>query len=145
MDEIRTVKLGAEEVKLDPSVFVFNETTLNSYLEAEAGWYAYFGSKLADAEYLQHSAEADHDKTYSERFKEARDGGLSEKTAEAATKSDSDVEEAKQCALAAKHKVRLLQNFMRAFDRAHENAQSRGHFLRKEMDQYMRDLASGAA
>ncbi len=138
--EVQVVKLADKEVKLDPKNLEFNEHTLSEYMEKEAGWYDYFGSKLADAEYLMQRAELDYDVTYSERFKENKENGCSDKLAEANAKADSDVEEAKKVFLAAKHKVRLLQQHLRAWDRAHENAQSRGHFLRKEMDKLNKDI-----
>jgi len=138
--EVRVIKLGEKEVKLDPSNMKFNEITLNDYMEREAGWYDYFGSMLADAEYVMQRMESSHDTLYSERFKEHKENGCSDKLAEANAKADPDVEKAKLDYLAAKHKVRLLQNHLRAWDKAHENAQSRGHFLRKEIDKLNKDI-----
>lgn len=138
--ELKVINLGGKEVKLDPKNLEFNEHTLSEYMEKEAGWYDYFGAKLADAEYLMQRAELEYDVIYSERFKENKDKGCSDKLAEANAKADPDVEEARLAAHAAKHKVKLLQGHLRAWDRAHENAQSRGHFLRKEMDKLNKDI-----
>ena len=138
--EVKIIKVGEKEVRLDPKNLEFNEHTLSEYMEREAGWYDYYGSKLADAEYLMQRAELEHDVTYSERFKENKDNGCSDKLAEASAKADHDVEEAKKLVLSAKLKVKLLQQHLRAWDRAHDNAQSRGHFLRKEMDKLSKDI-----
>lgn len=138
--EITIVNLGGKEVKLDPKKLNFNEHTLSEYMETEAGWYDYFGARVADAEYLMQRLELEYDVKYSERFKENKDQGCSDKLAEANAKADPDVEEAKKNVLAARHKVKLLQQHLRAWDRAHENAQSRGHFLRKEMDKLNKDI-----
>lgn len=139
-DDKRVIHVGDQEVVLDPQLMRFNETTLSNFLETEAGWYDYYGQKLADAEYVMHRLESHHEVMYAERFKEFRDHGKSEKTSEASARSDEDVEKSHQAFLAAKHKVRLLQQHLRSWDRAHENAQSRGHFLRKEMDKLRTDI-----
>lgn len=133
-DYMNIVVLGKEEVKLDPTPLRFDESTLSNYLETEGSWYDYFGAKLADAEYLMQKYELAHDVVYSEKFKENKENGSSDKMAEAQAKCDPDVEAAKNTFIAAKHNVRLLQQHLRAWDKNHDNAMSRGHFLRKEMD-----------
>jgi hypothetical protein len=67
-------------------------------------------------------------------FVAAKESGLSDKAAEAKVKSDKDYNEMKQNMGMAKLKVRLLQQHLRAFDKAHENASNRGLMLRKELD-----------
>ena len=138
--EMQIIKLGTEDIKLDPKNLEFNEHTLSEYMEKEAGWYDFFGSKLADAEYFMQRAELEYETIYSKCFKENKDNGGSDKFAEAQTNFNVDVCEAKKVYLAAKHKVKLLQQHLRAWDRAHDNAQSRGHFLRKEMDKLSKDI-----
>jgi hypothetical protein len=140
MNEVREIKLGEKTVLLDPKNLEFSEHSLSDYMEHESGWVDYYGAMLSDAEYLQARAELAYDVLYSERFKEHKENGCSDKLAECSAKADHDVEEAKKVFLAAKHKVRLLQQHLRAWDRAHENAQSRGHFLRKEMDKLNKDI-----
>jgi len=133
-DYMNIVVLGKEEVKLDPTPLQFNESTLSTYLETEGSWYDYFGAKLADAEYLMQKYELAYEVVYSDKFKENKENGSSDKMAEAQAKCDQDVVSAKDMFLAAKHNVRLLQQHLRAWDKNHDNAMSRGHFLRKEMD-----------
>ena len=38
------------------------------------------------------------------------------------------------------HKVTLLKQHLKAWDKAHENAMSRGHMVRKEMDKLNTDI-----
>ena len=127
------IKIGSEEVILDLDLMNFNEATLSHYLETEGGYYAYYGQKLADAEYVMQKYELEYDVVYSEKFKTNKENG-SDKLAEAQTKCDPDVEVAMNMFIAAKHNVRLLHQHLRAWDKNHDNAMSRGHFLRKEMD-----------
>lgn len=134
------IKIGEKEVKLDTDKLRFSEQTLSDYMETEAGWYDYFGSMLAEAEHLMQCYELAYDVLYAERYKEHKDKGCTDKLADASARSDDDVEQAKQEYIDAKFNVRLLQQHLRAWDRAHENAQSRGHFLRKEMDKLNKDI-----
>ena len=142
-DYVNIVKLGNEEVKLDPTLLRFDEMTLSHYLETEGGYYDYYGQRLADAEYLMTKYELEYDVIYSEKFKESKENGCSDKLAEAYSKADSEVEAAKNMFLAAKHNVRLLQQHLRAWDKNHDNAMSRGHFLRKEMDKLAPSIYAG--
>lgn len=132
--EPKKIHIGAEEVILDTKLMEFNEATLSSYIEKEGGLYAYYGEKLADAEYAHQRAEQEYEVLYARKFKTYKESGGSDKLAESSAKADIEVEEAKKRALTWKYKVRLLQQHLRAYDKNHDNAQSRGHMLRKEMD-----------
>lgn len=135
MSEPKTIKVGVSDVKLDASNMSFNEATLGKYLESEAMHYNYFGEKLAEAEYIQHRAEMEYDSIYAEKFKTYKEeGGCSDKLSEASAKADSEVQDAKKKALQARYNVKLLYQHLRAWDKNHENAQSRGYMLRKEID-----------
>lgn len=112
------VKIGNQDVVLDTDRLRFDETTINVFMDNLAVWYDYFSQRCAEAEIL-------YDKAYSKAFEEAKDEGATEKLAEAKAKQE-----------AAGHKLKWLQlkAHLRAWDRAHDNAQSRGHMIRKEMD-----------
>ncbi len=154
MQEVRTIEIRGEEVQLDRSKLYFNEATLSEYIETEGGWIDYFGAKLADAERELadfenelSTLEADYEKLYSEKFSTTKDQGGSDNYVKACVISDPDVEEArkkviegKKNSIEAKHNIRLLQLHLRAWDKNHENAQSLGHFIRKEMDRLNRDI-----
>jgi hypothetical protein len=49
-------------------------------------------------------------------------------------KSDDNIQKCRENILTAKHKVKLLQQHLRAWDKSHDNAINRGYTLRKEMD-----------
>lgn len=136
------LNVGGEEVVLDPANLKFNENTLTEYIKTEAGWYDNFGGYLARAEKLLQYCESEYDNLYNLRFYEFKDQGGSDKLAEARAKTDSDVQEARKLAIEAKHLVSRLKNHLRAWDRSHDNAQSMGHMLRKQMEQLNLDIRS---
>lgn len=131
----RTITVAKQDVVLDTSKMQFTEVTLSKYMEQEAVWYDYFGQRLADAEYESQYFENKYETIYAETFakiKEATSG--SDNLVKSKATIDAKVLEAKEDALTAKYKLRAIQQHLRAWDKAHENAQSRGHTLRKEMD-----------
>lgn len=131
---MNVIKIASEEVCLDPANLAFNETTLTEYLQKEGGYYNNFGAYLAKAEFILQRREIEYDALYGDKFKMFKDDGASDKKAEAQANSDVDIIKAKEAIAAAKYKVKLLQQHLRAWDKNHENAQSLGHYLRKEMD-----------
>ena len=48
-DDVTEVKLGKTVVVMDSKNLEFNEVTIDRYQEEEAGWYNYFGQRLAEA------------------------------------------------------------------------------------------------
>lgn len=113
-----TVKIGNHEVVLDTNRLKFDETSINTFMENLSLWYDYFSQRCAEAEIL-------YDKAYSQAFESAKENGSSDRLAEARAKQES---------AGAKLKWKQIQSHLKAWDRAHENAQSRGHMIRKEMD-----------
>lgn len=141
MDNEIYVTLNNEQIHLDPKKMEFNEVTLNEYLEREALWYDYYGQKLAEAEYLAQRYELDYEVLFAQKFKEFKEGeGGSDKLTECKVVACSDVENAHKEVIAAKAKVKHLQQHLRAWDKSHDNAQSRGHMLRREMDKLSLDI-----
>jgi hypothetical protein len=126
------VDLNSENMK-------FNENTLTEYLEKEAAFYDFFGINLARAEHELQRSELDSEYTYSDKFKEAKDDGASDKYAEAIAKTSMEYVAAKQKLQDCKLNVRKLQQHLRAWDKSHDNAQSLGFILTKEMDKLNRD------
>lgn len=133
------IKIANEEVHLDPKNLEFNEATLVDYLKNEASWYNNFGAKLARAEYLLQSRELEHERIYAEKFRDFKDDGGSDNLCKSKAECDNEVVEAKEKVIKARFKVKLLQQHLRAWDKNHENAQSLGHMLRKEMDKLNAD------
>lgn len=129
------VQLGQELIVLDPVNMEFNDSTIGQYLCNEYKFYNYFGQKLADAEAIWQMSECAYTVKYAEKFAFYKESEkCSDKLAEAKTDSDPDVVDAQKLVVAAKHKVRQLQQHLRAWDKNHDNAQNFGHTLRKEMD-----------
>lgn len=152
MDEVKTVNdikerviyLNDEKIVLDTKRMQFNEQTLHIFEEQSQMWCSYFGEKLADAEFDCWIKEGVYEKLYSDKYEIYKDGST-DKLAEAKATSDSEVQSAMMEHFKAKHIVKLLQYHLRAWDKASENAKSRGHFLRKEMDKLNLNIPYGGA
>ena len=133
------VRVAGRDVFIDPENLKFNEATLNQYMEKEGALYNFYGQVLADAQAQAQVAKLDHDVTFAEKFKEFK-AGASDKLAESAAKCDPDVVKAYKKVIAAQRIVELLKNHLRAWDKNHDNAQSLGHMIRKEMDKLGFDI-----
>ena len=123
------IKLGEEEIFLDPKQLEFNETTIGVFMEKAAVWCDYFGQKLADADWYLQCAEAIYEVKYSEIFSTHKEDGCSDKLAEAKSKSNPHVEEAKKSIINTRRKKQQLQQHLRAWDKAHDAAKSRNYTL----------------
>lgn len=131
----RIVKLGEEEIVLDSSRLEFNGATINEFMERLGVWYDYFVQKTAEAEAMLAGADLNYDLVYGksyEYFKEEQ--GCTDRLSDAKAKSNIDVINAKKSCIAAKLKHTQLKLHVKAWDKAHDQAQSRGHMIRKEMD-----------
>lgn len=135
-----TIKLGGQEIVLDNSRLAFNEISLNTFMENLALWYDYFSQKLAEAEAILAFKEYEYDVLFSASYEKSKEEGCTDKLAEANAKKDAGVCEAKREIIGAKHKVTLLKQHLKSWDKAHENAMSRGHMIRKEMDKLHTDI-----
>lgn len=135
-----SIKIGNQEVVLDNSRLAFNEVSLNAFMENLALWYDYFSQKLAEAEAILSYKEYEYDILFSASYERSKEEGCTDKLAEASGKKDPSVCEAKREIIAAKHKVTLLKQHLKSWDKAHENAMSRGHMIRKEMDKLNTDI-----
>lgn len=145
MIEKETLNINGREVVLDPKQLEFDETTLNNYIQTEGGFYDNFGAFMAMAEKVQHLREMEYEAIYCERLVEAKEQGATDKISEAKAKANLDVLEAKKLVIEAKYKVKRLAQHLRAWDRNHDNAQSLGHMLRKEMDKLHSDIRMRSA
>lgn len=135
-----TIKIGGQEIVLDNTRLAFNEISLNNFMENLALWYDYFSQKLAEAEAILAYKEYEYDVLFSSSYEKSKEDGCTDKLAEANAKKDDKVCEAKKEIIGAKHKVTLLKQHLKAWDKAHENAMSRGHMVRKEMDKLNTDI-----
>lgn len=138
--ESKTIVVSGEELYLDPDRLSFNEANLTKYLQEEAAWYNYIAQKLADAEKELQVKELEHDTIQAEKFRSFKEQGGSDKLAESNAKADVQVEAAQQAEIQCRCAVNSLKWYLKALDKAHENAQSFGHMLRKEMDKLFVDI-----
>lgn len=130
----KTIEIAGQDVHLNPELLLFNEANLSEWLEKCAVWYNYYGERLAEAEAAEKDADLKHEVKYSEVFRRYKEEGNSDKLSDAYAKSQVEVEILKQKALDARLNVKYLQQYLRAWDKAHDAAQNRGHTIRKEMD-----------
>lgn len=134
MSKIDKLTFDKFSVVIDPEFLRFDETTLSHYIQIEGGYYDNFGYYLALAERNLQNKEAMHEKLYCERFVESKELGSSDKLAEAKAKCDPDVVALKSEISEARFVVNRIKNHIKAWDKNHDNAQSMGHMLRKQMD-----------
>jgi len=138
----RTVVLGQEKIVLDSERMKFNETTLNDFMDSLGQWYDYFSQKLSEAEALLSYCDWEYDKASAKSFDYHKSQGGSDKACEAKVKLDPEVDKCKKSSISTKHKVTQIKQHLKAWDKAHDNATSRGHMIRKEMDKLNRDIKS---
>lgn len=136
------VIVAGRTVIIDPDRMKFNEATLSDYMDNEYGWIDYFGKQLEYATKELAIAEGRYEALYNKKFVESKDEGGSDNYAKAKAASNDDVVKAYEHKVERKLVVGLLKAHLRAWDKNHENAQNRGHTLRKEMDKLNRDIYS---
>lgn len=132
--EKTVVKVKGRDVILDPGNMRFNEVTLSDYMSHEYGWIDYLGKQLeyANKEYLD--SEIDFEAVYSKSYITAKEEGKAEGFAKAIALADPLVVAARKLVADRKETVGLIKAHLKAWDKNHDNAQNRGHTLRKEMD-----------
>lgn len=134
------VLVKGKSITLDPANMEFNEVNLSDYLEKEYGWVDYLGKQLELANKEVLDAETAYEAVYSQKYIESKDLGNTDNYAKAKALSDPDYVAARNLWADRKEAVGLLKAHLRAWDKNHENAQNRGHTLRKEMEKLNRDI-----
>jgi hypothetical protein len=129
-----SVKVRGKDIMLDPKNMSFNELTLSEYMMHEYGWIDYFGKQLEFAEADLQLMRIDYDAAFNGKYADFKAEGCTEGQAKAKALSDPDVIAIRQKMAKQDETVGLIKQHLRAWDKNHENAQSRGHFIRKEMD-----------
>ena len=107
IEEKRTIKVGNQDVTLDPSLMVFTEATVNTFLEKSAVYIEYFGRKLADADAEQQYHDSKVDAVYAQKFVTYKDEGGSDKLCESKVQADPDYQKVRENSLVARHKKKL--------------------------------------
>ena len=139
------VKIGEETWELNTDNLMFSDGTLNQFFERVSGIIDYVGAGLAKAN-LWHSL-LDHQckQKYIEKFKEFKDAGKSDKTAELSAEGEFEVSELRKKVIEARYTKDLLHSHLNALNSAREDAHNRGHMLRQEMDKLNMDISSFSA
>lgn len=137
-----TVNVLGKDVILDPNNMHYNENSLGEFMSKEYAWVDYFGKQLEFAQKEAMLADIEAEAIYSKKFMLSKDDGNSDNYAKAFALSDNDVIEAKKRHIERKEVVGHIKRHLTAWDKNHDNAQNRGHTLRKEMDVLSRDIYS---
>lgn len=138
------IKLGEEEIDLDEDNLIVSESNMNEFLKKFAGIYNYYNNAWAKSQYLNHAAEDRYDALYNEKFTFYKEnGGASDKLAEAKAKANEEVQAAKKSVRNSKYIMQLLFTYLRALDKAQENALNLGYNIRKEMDKIFPQAIKG--
>ena len=128
------IKLGEEEIDLDESNLEISEVKMNDFLKNFAAKYNYYNHAWAKSQYLNHLAEDRYEAMYYEKFQFYKENGASDKLAEAKSKANEDVQATRKVVRNSKYIMQLLFTYLRALDKAQENALNLGYNIRKEMD-----------
>lgn len=131
---------GIVEVDLEPTVMEFNSGNLSEYLMKEAGYYNNRAQKQADLEYLLQVAEDELDAQEGEKFSTWKEEGGSDKLIEAKCKADKDLLVLRKKVAELKRDVAKVKLHLKSWSMSHENAQSFGHNLRREMGMIGNDI-----
>ena len=100
MNESKTIQIDGEQIIIDPKNLYFTRDNLSQYIEREAGWIDYFGEKLAMAEKELAEADEKYETISAAKFIHYNDIGGTVKLIDARTKTDPDVQIAKQAVVA---------------------------------------------
>lgn len=138
--EVVKVVVQGREIVLHPKNMKYNENSLGDYMSKEYGWVDYLGKQLEYAQKEVLLADIEFDRLYSLRYIEAKDKGESEGYSKAFANSRDDVVDARKHLAERKEVVGHIKAHLKAFDKNHENAQNRGHTLRKELDKLNREI-----
>ena len=135
-----TVVIRGTNVVLDPNNMHFSDSSLSEYMDKEYGWIDYFGKQLEFACKDLLDADIAYEAEYSRQYILSKDAGNTENYAKANALADQTVVTARQLVAHRKEIVGLLKAHLKAWDKNHDNAQNRGHTLRKEMEKLHREV-----
>jgi hypothetical protein len=135
-----TVQVRGKDVILDPDNMKFSDASLSEYMDKEYGWVDYFGKQLEFANKDCLDAEILYEEAYAKKYCEAKDMGWTETRSKQFALADPVVNQGRKDVAKAKEIAALIKAHLKAWDKNHENAQNRGHTLRKEMEKLHREI-----
>jgi hypothetical protein len=139
-NESVTIKVNNKDIVLDPENMKFNEFTLSEYMDKEYAWIDYYGKQLELATKELSLAELAYETKYNELYITHKDSGGSDAYCKAKAQCDQLCVSLQERVIDRRAAVGFLKNHLRAWDKNHDNAQNRGHTLRKELDKLNRDI-----
>jgi hypothetical protein len=135
-------KIGDQTYVLDPDNLKFTDATLNQFFEKISGITDYIGAAHARAMRNHTLLEHAYKQKYIEKYKELKEQGKSDKTAELFSEGDIEVSVLKERVINAKYVKDRIYAHLGALNSARDDAHNRGHMLRKEMDKLNMDVLS---
>ena len=141
---LEKMQLGPEVWTIDSGDLTFTDATLNTFFEKISGIIDYVGAGHALAMKIHAIAELEYKKKYIEKFKDQKDQGKSDKTAELSAEGDADAVSLKMKSIDAKYCKDRLYAHLSALNAAREDAHNRGHMLRKEMEKLNYEIKSSS-
>ena len=129
-----------KEVILDPDNMKFNEFTLSEYMDKEYAWIDYYGKQLELANKELAIAELNYETKYNEMYIAQKDLGGSDTYCKAKAQSHAECVSMYEKVIDRRSAVGFLKMYLKAWDKNHDNAQNRGHTLRKELDKLNKDI-----
>jgi hypothetical protein len=136
--------LDDEVWEIDSDHLKFSDATLNTFFEKVGGIIDYVGAGLAKANYQHTILEHQTKQKFIQKFKDYKEQGKSDKTAELSAEGDPEVAESRHKVIEAKYKKDLLYSHLQALNCAREDAHNRGHMLRKEMQKLNMDIMASS-
>jgi len=147
MSEIPSEKIKVivnnKEIILDPDNMKFNEFTLSEYMDKEYAWIDYYGKQLEMANKELSLTELAYETKYNEIYILNKDQGGSDTYCKAKSQCNQECVELYGKVIERKSAVGFLKMYLKAWDKNHDNAQNRGHTLRKELDKLNKDIYEG--
>jgi hypothetical protein len=134
------VTVNNREVILDPENMKFNEFTLSEYMDKEYAWIDYYGKQLELATKELALSELAWETKYNEAYIQHKDSGGSDAYCKAKAQCDQECVKMQEKVIERRSTVGFLRHYLKAWDKNHDNAQNRGHTLRKELDKLNRDI-----
>lgn len=128
------VVVNGQTIVLNEDHMRFNEANLGKYMEEEHVWYNYYGQALADLEFEVQLLEVEYETLYYRFYKDAKESGSTDKLAEASAKQNVAIVDLRNKLASRNCDLLKIKQFLKAFDKAHDNAKSRAFSIQKEID-----------
>ena len=131
---IEKIALNDQVWTIDSRDLNFTDATLNIFFEKVGGIIYYVGAGHALAMKCFSIAELEYKRKFIQKFKEQKDLGKSDKTAELAAEGDDECIALKRECIQSRYCKDRIYAHLQALNASREDAHNRGHMLRKEMD-----------